>query len=293
MTEIGELIGIAIPKDFEWTCPHPHEETEFPEAENDLDAEEEDEKKAAKGDIQDTKNSSRKLRAALHQAANRKGEDAKNAAERTTITVDKAPGEPYTHKVDGAPNDKFGCGFAAHHEIPGNDGLKESLIVSWIAKTPPKGKKKKIVQNIGYNINAEHNGIWLAGSYAVRKGKNCPEGVTWRLIKDKKFQESYVRSAILTTGKQFHDTHEKYSNNVRKRLDVASLRLDKTNKLLCPDCQKVLEKKKLLPPPYELIELLKTFSAWLGGKLEGTTKKQWNLALWCTTDKWKHVLEKM
>jgi hypothetical protein len=47
--------------------------------------------------------------------------------------------------------------------------------------------------NIGYNVNARTNGVWLPGNYGVRP---------W--------------------GAQFHDAHKQYSKFVRKVLDKNS-----------------------------------------------------------------------
>ena len=290
MTEIAEVIAMFFPKNFEWKCPHVHDKVKYPAADEDLDAEEEDEEKAAEGQIHDTKNSSKKLRTSLGETTAPKG----------TMTVDQEPDGEYSHGTGKKRTKAFAYSSAAHHEIPGNDGLKASLIVSWVSKSPPAdpesgaARDKKIVENIGYNVNGDHNGIWLVGSYAVRGGANCPEGVTWGQIKDTKFQESYVRSAILTTGQQFHDTHKKYSAKVVKHLDTVALQMDKTNKHFCDECKEAVQNGDLLPPPYWLRDRLATFSAWCGGKLVGTTKSQWKLAAgWCTTDNWKYVLEKM
>jgi hypothetical protein len=139
---------------------------------------------------------------------------------------------------------------AAHHLIPGNAALKKCQLFRSEEYLWLDGKKKG---NIGYNVNAADNGVWLPGNYAI-------EG--WKAKLDS-FKEDYAQSAIESWRAQFHDTHEIYSEFVLEALEKVYEKIDSVYCVKCPEAKE--QKKKPSPeerPPLRaLVTRLNTISA--------------------------------
>lgn len=123
---------------------------------------------------------------------------------------------------------------AAHHLIPGNAALKVSKLM------PHLHSEGMAVGNIGYDVNGQENGAWLAGNYALR-GKNGlakwgPGGVGFLAMYGKDPKE-YAFAAIEALRCQFHDGHDDYSKFVRNELNLLAKKLEKTQTLWCPEAQ--------------------------------------------------------
>src|SRR5438034_406697 len=83
---------------------------------------------------------------------------------------------------------------AAHHCIPGNASLKPStLFKQYMVKDgkarTTKGRTYTMKCHIGYNVNGNHNGIWLPANYAIRKNgepgyPHNPRNKTWSSLID-------------------------------------------------------------------------------------------------------------
>src|SRR5205807_1863113 len=129
---------------------------------------------------------------------------------------------------------------AAHHLIPGNaslkrvPGLHKYISKKCTIKNCQCSVSDFIAGDIGYNVNASENGVWLAGNYAVRRGQHG-FGVTWTAYAH---QADYADAAMRAAGAQFHDSHPDYSNNVQKTLRTIANTLDLQYKQdhKCPLC---------------------------------------------------------
>jgi hypothetical protein len=158
-------------------------------------------------------------------------------------------GSPAQRKaeVDGR---QFPITVAAHHLIPGNASLKKSQLFCSEEYLWVDGKKKG---NIGYNVNAADNGVWLPGNYAI-------DGWGGKLDL---YKEQYAQSAIASWRAQFHDAHEIYSEFVLEALEKVYEKIDNVYCVSCPQAQQ--QKKKLTPderPPLRaLVARLNTISA--------------------------------
>ena len=194
---------------------------------------------------------------------------------------------------------------AAHHLIPGNESLARSALWNYMNKTgrvrhltkAVDGDKKptdeavkavnvedhgefKIVANIGYNVNGVHNGVWLPGSYAMKRGTN-PDGTACWLEQDPAWRASYERGVVSRTRGQFHDRHPRYSFEVMdKLLDALAKRVEQHIKN-CDECKE----KRELPPPYPVVLGLFKISAWLRRKL-GDNPAEW-LTPFVTAERWQ------
>jgi hypothetical protein len=177
---------------------------------------------------------------------------------RVALVNDGQPQKTAEAKVtiDGKPHD---VGVAAHHLIPGVS-LQESALFEgeWLWKD---GEAKG---NIGYNINAAPNGVWLPGNYAIRP---------WRSGRSTEFKDEYASAAIEATGAQFHDAHTNYNEFMRGVLDKIAFKLENTRSIVCPKAKKEAEKKpEERHPLYALVLRLNTVSARMKRMLVASTE---------------------
>lgn len=161
---------------------------------------------------------------------------------------------------------------AAHHCIPGKASLKraEELLTDFMRKD---GQYNHIC-DIGYDVNAAENGVWLAGNYYVRKKNGW--GKTWSACAPA-FQDKYAERAMDKANCQFHDAHEEYSDHVLATLQSICNKLKKLKKknANCPICGKDMKGKKNRPP-YGLVGRLNFVSSQYRGLLtpiSGVKKK--------------------
>lgn len=168
--------------------------------------------------------------------------------------------------------------MAAHHLIPGNAALAKSALKSgghlW-----EHGVKDG---NIGYNVNAEGNGVWLPGCYALNKNqvakRNTATGrndTGWtQLTEDEK--QNYALHATLLHRAQFHDRHRDYSEFVATVLDKIARKLKDAETLNCPEAVNAAEQ-----PPGErlpvkvLVPRLNKLSRRLRGMLTNPAPERW------------------
>ncbi|RKG95668.1 hypothetical protein D7V97_36830 [Corallococcus sp. CA053C] len=123
---------------------------------------------------------------------------------------------------------------AAHHLIPGNATLKKSDLMPYLHS------EGMAVGNIGYDVNGQENGAWLAGNYALR-GRNGlaswgPEGTGFFAMYGKDPKE-YAFAAIEALRCQFHDAHKDYSQFVLRELNLLAKKLEKGQSLWCPEAR--------------------------------------------------------
>jgi len=144
--------------------------------------------------------------------------------------------------------------YGAHHLIPGNDAMAKSnvYINGWLGPVDDGVSD----ENIGYNINSAFNGFWLPGNYAVRPWKGL----------DPDFQEAYAFLAMKDAIRQFHDSHEPFSEFIRSELNGLEKLLKKIKNSGCPVCGSGSKKKE---PPYHLNSRLNAISSHVKGYLTG------------------------
>lgn len=156
---------------------------------------------------------------------------------------------------------------AAHHCIPGEASLAKVKTLHMFMR---KGGKLNLASDIGYDVNAASNGVWLPGNYAVRPGQH---GWTrkWSSF-DKRFKDEYAARAVRSARGQFHDAHVSYNTKVRKSLEALVDKLGKP-KEKCPVCGEKFDKTR---PPYGLVGRLNYISGQHRGmltSLSARTKK--------------------
>lgn len=142
----------------------------------------------------------------------------------------------------------------AHHCIPGGASLAKATTLHDFMR---KGGPFNLASDIGYNVNARPNGVWLPANYGVREGSN---GYTknWSSFAPT-FKQTYSERAMTAgAGAQFHDAHPKYSQNVLKTLRALAAKLGEP-KDKCPVCKKKFANG--VPPPFGLVGRLNRISA--------------------------------
>lgn len=142
----------------------------------------------------------------------------------------------------------------AHHCIPGGASLAKATLLHDFMR---KGGPFNLASDIGYNVNARPNGVWLPANYGVRAGSN---GYTknWSSF-NPVFKQTYAERAMkAASGAQFHDAHPRYSKNVLKSLEALAEKLGEP-KDKCPVCKKKFANG--VPPPFGLVGRLNGISA--------------------------------
>lgn len=194
-------------------------------------------------------------------------------------------------KVGGV---EFGYVVAAHHLIPGEASLAPSDLFKHYMKkggsfTTAGGKSYTLKANIGFNVNGNHNGIWLPGNYAIRatKPQFNPTKKSWSdlIVSNPTWCYAYMTACVEQAGGQFHDSHTKYSSAVLDILDKVHVRLSE-HQDACEECASKTE----IYPPYVLKARLYLLSAYLRSQVRhkpGTWKEPW-----ITSDRFKNDLMK-
>lgn len=168
---------------------------------------------------------------------------------------------------------------AAHHCIPGGASLAKATALH---KFMREGGPYNFESDIGYNVNAAENGVWLPGNYAVRRGNREFNGKTWS-AQSPGFQDRYVEAAMdEADGKMFHDAHPKYNGKVKGTLNSIANKLTKPNKKKCPICGKDLNSGKARPP-FALVDRLNFVSDEHRLMLDSPTRKTVNAHYWTSS----------
>lgn len=197
----------------------------------------------------------------------------------------------YVAGADEYPDDKFPYVVAAHHLIPGKASLALSKLKPFMKEggsvKTDSGKSWKIACHIGYNINGAHNGIWLPGNYAIRKPtkswyKSPDASKTWSQLGGHPWCINYVASVSKITQRQFHDTHEKYSEAVEELLNKIATKLHAHQ----DKCEKCAKEKNKITPPYFIKQRLYNISNYLHRQLTGSPSI-WKRP-WYASDKWRN-----
>jgi|GEM_PF-1247923 len=141
----------------------------------------------------------------------------------------------------------------AHHLIPGGASLAKATELHDFMRA---GGPFNLACDIGYNVNAAANGVWLPANYGVRGGAN---GYTknWSGF-SASFKQTYAERAVQQAAwAQFHDAHPKYSGNVLKTLRALAEKLGEPESH-CPVCNEELENGAR--PPFGLVGRLNRIS---------------------------------
>jgi hypothetical protein len=137
---------------------------------------------------------------------------------------------------------------AAHHLIPGNAALnKVTKLVDYLKAG------SKIRADVGYNVNARENGIWLPGSYGIN-----PSSVVAQKWSAYPYQNQYAIAAMKRGRAQFHDAHPTYSERVKTTLRTIADRIVVNHPEKCPGCGEKLSDKAR--PPYGIVGRLENVS---------------------------------
>lgn len=148
----------------------------------------------------------------------------------------------------------FPSSVAAHHLIPGNAALKPSNLFQAGTYLRVDGMAKG---NIGYNVNAGANGVWLPGNYAQRPWGSEGAAFTAATKLDPK---DYAFMSISHWRAQFHDAHGDYSKFVVKVLNEICQKLKNLESIWCPEAKNKQDKPEERNL-YVIVNRLNTVSA--------------------------------
>jgi len=157
--------------------------------------------------------------------------------------------------------------YNPHHLLPGEASWPKTKLKRWVDKSGD------VVDDIGYNVNCYQNGVDLPSSNAMRGSWQTTAGRT------ENFQINYAFAAMEADSRtrQFHDSHEAYSDFATKVLDKIAAKLDKkesNGNVGCGQTTCPAEKaKKKYPTPHDLLPRIHATSARLSRYLWGTPRK--------------------
>ena len=205
----------------------------------------------------------------------------------------------------------------AHHLIPaeealhGEDGHSDHpsgkvlnnphLILRYMSADADDSKVKS---DIGYNVNAAHNGIWLPSVPVQAKEKKEKDPQTGKMVPAATQVDGYIgkwsglskskqqsigqlfmreeKASSANYGKQWHQRHAGYSRRVEKWLNKFVQKLEGWKlQEKCPVC-KAESDDTLLPPPMGLLARLRGTSLELRGYLRGTAET-WEPPMFAST----------
>jgi hypothetical protein len=285
--DIGESIGIALIQQLTAECPFKSETPEDVSIEEE-DVIEDDRDEAA--DLQDNNggvlgrnliNSSPGKEGTVNNfypSANKAPEPRVDSKTQPGLKV-TLQGKPYDYKV------------AAHHLIPGDASLANSDVYNdYMCKgadmTTKAGHTYKIRANIGYNVNGNHNGVWLPGNYGIRAGKGPVAGKSWGdIVEDPDHKDwcfEYMVACVEKVGGQFHDSHTKYNEAVLNALNKIREGLA-AHQDSCEECKKKANGE--IDPPYRLKTRLYLLSTYLKAKLRRQPGSY--MVPWFTSDRFR------
>lgn len=187
-----------------------------------------------------------------------------NDSSELGISLGDRPNWIINNPLDESKTTKIVAG--AHHCIPGGASLAKATDLHKFMR-----KGDHFYSDIGYNVNAEENGIWLPANYAVRSDSADFNMTTWSL-QSPTFQLKYVEYAVKESGgKQFHDAHRAYNRLAKKSLVALAAKLKLPNDDNCPICKKKKETKN--KPPFGLVGRLNKISSDYSQMLESPNRR--------------------
>jgi hypothetical protein len=194
-------------------------------------------------------------------------DDSENDLENNSSTLGENLGKRPKWKIQAPHDTSKRCGVVpgAHHCIPGNASLlKATALLKFMQE-----EKGVIESDIGYDVNAAENGVWLPGSYGVNPQSQVFQ-TKWRNYATK-HKNAYAIAAMESADAQFHDAHPRYSGKVLQTLKSIANKLQKEPKDKCPVCGKKKDKKR---PPYGLVGRLHYVSGQHRGMLLNPKRKK-------------------
>jgi hypothetical protein len=205
---------------------------------------------------------------------------------RPRLDTPRTGAKVFVPGADGIEDQEFPFVVAAHHCIPGEASLAPSDLKDLMTKTKEGtvfvgGKQRTIKNHVGYNVNGAHNGVWLPGNYAIRAA-NKPLEKLWSKLESKaNWCMNYVAAVSARAGGQFHDSHEEYSEAVKKLLN-------KIHEVVTLHECHLCEEKTEVPPPYPVKLRLYALSEYFRSQLNGSPRK-WRQP-WFSSDRWRGVV---
>lgn len=290
MTEIGELAGISVGGTAALKCAFAHDKVVTPIEQPGVSVK-----------------SVERLRANLNRAistcrfeddGHRVSDAGPHAVEglarsRDPIEVElesprqEGGAEPGTVRLDGQD---LPLSIAAHHVIPGEDGLPKSRLADLVWKS-----RGVIQENIGYDVDGSENGVWLPAHQGLSAAMGKRATVTvpdkddpvlavarrYRELSELRDEEAligsfidrYTQSAMNHFKRQFHDSHGEYSGRIVAKLDemADSIWIAAWH---CDRCTDAAGKKA--PPPYAVVAALNALSQAVSSMLTRWPPSEWN-----------------
>jgi hypothetical protein len=243
MTELTEGVALGTVEEKDVECPFHDQTHKHDQAKNEFEGDATALGKALVGGSDDTSTVVRKIEPDIRY--------------KRTLNSEADPDDrPYDQRevqlIPGDDSTWYPTGFQAHHLIPAKESLaRATLLLSYIRAG------KKACCTLGYNVNGNQNGVWLAGKHPVDgngldlwKGSSKPgpdkEGAgrkkvsrgsgseKWSYVElkghrpghPKAFDKAnmrwlYVQASMNSLGtRQFHDRHPTYSKNVLGHLNA-------------------------------------------------------------------------
>jgi hypothetical protein len=288
VTQIGESLGLALATEFGDKCPFKEEgENTSDETENipkdDVTVDQDNNGGTLGKNLEKGGEAGWGAKGSWNRVHPPSTSIAKQARKNGKVTVKDHANHTQTRAYDYT--------VAAHHLIPGEAALRPSHLYEMYMKEKGKidtGEKTFTIKaNIGYNVNGNHNGIWLPGNYAIREAV-LGGGKSWSDLSNGTPAErawclEYAMACIAAAQGQFHDAHTSYNENAKAALDTIAVAIS-LHFLACKDC----ESKTDIYPPYRLKDRLYGMSEFLRAKVRGVPPN-WHFP-WYTSDRFKRDL---
>jgi hypothetical protein len=157
--------------------------------------------------------------------------------------------------------------YNPHHVLPGEASWPKTKLKRWVDVSGD------VLEDIGYNVNRYYNGIDLPSSNEMRGNWTADAG------RSEDFQARYAFAAMDAESRtrQFHDSHEAYSDFATNVLDKIAAKLDNKEKngnmgcgnAKCPGEQA----KKKYPTPHKVLPRILQSAARLSRYLWGSPRK--------------------
>ncbi len=266
MTQLGEPVAIAVIDESQWECPFAHDKPGKVKNQLENDA----------GKLE------RRVRRGVSTQlwAEEGGKIVAKARQKLAPPVDETVDCPEgSVDVDGG---SYPYSISAHHLIPGNEALPNSDILKYLESGA------EVWGDVGYDINGAENGIWLPTHSSLSTemkqgrllpGETAPLGyadLTAAVEKANEenavigtFQQRYTYQVMERTGRQFHDRHLDYSNEVIGELNKIAAKMTVVAGMHCDKCKNAKKVNGKLPPPHPIVGRLNALSRRLAGHLWG------------------------